>query len=304
MTLDLSAWDLPVPVDVRQPDRGTNNLVWLIDNTYVLRVYQNLAVERIEAELRLLEALRDVDGLPFAVPVPIASTSGRTVVGTVQGPAVLFPMLPGRAAVRTDPHEIELTGEALGRLDLALAKLPHDLAPIDWRGSLDSVHPAVPSVADLCTELERLLPNEEGVHRLRDQAEESDADYRRLLDELPVQIVHGDLATSNVLVNADGQVSAVLDFEIAGLDLRVTDLVAGLSMAVDWNTEAADEQKKAFRRGYERVITLDAAEEDAIPMLLRRRLIGSTIWRAGRWRLGLSDLDDVGERLAAIPATP
>ncbi|GAB3422418.1 phosphotransferase enzyme family protein [Flindersiella endophytica] len=303
MTLDLSAWDLPVPLDARQPDRGSNNLVWLIDDTYVLRIYQNLEVSRIEAELRLLEALRAVDGLPFAVPVPIASSSGRAVVGTVQGPAVLFPLLPGRTAERTDPHEIELTGEALGHLDLALAKLPPDLAPIDWRGTLDAVHPAVPSVADLCTELERLLPAEDGVRRLRDQAEELDEDYLRLLDKLPVQIIHGDLATSNVLINTDGQVSAVLDFEIAGLDLRVTDLVAGLSMAVDWEDPArAAEQESAFRGGYQRVVTLDAAEEAAIPALLRRRLLGSAIWRAGRWRLGLSDLDDVRERLAAIPA--
>jgi homoserine kinase type II len=303
MTLDLSAWDLPAPVNARQPDRGTNNLVWLIDDTYVLRVYQNLDVSRIEAELRLLEALREVDGLPFAVPVPIAGPSGRTVMGTAQGPAVLFPLLPGRSGVRTDRHEIELTGEALGHLDLALAKLPHELAPVDWRGPLDTVHPAVPSVADLCTELERLLPGEDGVRRLREQAAASDEEYLRLVEDLPVQIVHGDLATSNVLIGADGQVSAVLDFEVAGLDLRVTDLVAGLSMAVDWEEpERAAEQESAFRRGYQRVVELDAAEEAAIPALLRRRLIGSAIWRAGRWRLGLSDLDEVRERLAAIPA--
>jgi homoserine kinase type II len=303
MTLDLSAWDLPAPVNAHHPDRGTNNLVWLIDDTYVLRAYQNLEVSRIEAELRLLEALRGVDGLPFAVPVPIASTSGRTVVGTTQGPAVLFPMLPGRTAQRTDPREVELTGEALGHLDLALAKLPHELAPIDWRGSLDTIHPAVPSVADLCTELECLLPGEDGVRRLRDQTEASDEDYLRLADQLPVQIIHGDLATSNVLIGSDGQVSAVLDFEVAGLDLRVMDLVAGLSMAVDWDEpERAAEQESAFRSGYQRVVEIDATEEAAIPTLLRRRLIGSTIWRAGRWRLGLSDLDEVRDRLAAIPA--
>lgn len=299
---DLSAWDLPAPANARHPDRGTNNLVWLIDDTYVLRVYQNLDVPRIEAELRLLEALRGVDGLPFAVPVPIASTEGRMVVGTTQGPAVLFPMLPGRPGERTDPHAVELAAEALGRLDLALAKLPHELAPTDWRVSLDALHPAVPSVADLCAELDRLLPNDDGVRRLREHAESLHEDYLRLVEELPVQIIHGDLATSNVLIGSDGQVSAVLDFEIAGLDLRVMDLVGGLAMAVDREApERAADQEAAFWRGYERVMTLEPAEKAAIPLLLRRRLVGSTIWRAGRWRLGLSDLDDVRERLAFIP---
>ncbi|GAB3422422.1 phosphotransferase enzyme family protein [Flindersiella endophytica] len=276
MALDLSAWDLPTPVNARHPDGGTNNLVWLVDDTYVLRVYQNLEVSGIEAELRLLEALRAVDGPPFAVPVPIASSSGRTIVGTVQGPAVLFPQLPGRPADRANLHEVELAGEAL--------------------------HPAVPSVPDLCAELERLLPHEDGVRRLREQAEQVNEDYLRLLGELPVQIVHRDFAMSNVLVNADGQVSAVLDFEIAALDLRLMDLAAGLSMAVDWSADGAEARETAFRRGYQRVVTLDAAEEAAIPALLRRRLLGSAIWRAGRWRLGLSTLDEVRDRLAAIPA--
>lgn len=302
-TLDLSAWDLPIPANVREPERGTNNLVYLIDDTYVLRVYQNLDVVRIEAEIRLLEALGAVGGLPFAVPLPIASASGRTIVGTVQGPAVLFPYLPGRSADRLDPHEIELAGAALAQLDLALAKLPHDLAPVDWRGPLGSIHPAVPSVTDLCAELERLLPGDEGVRRLRDQAVASDEEYLRLDARLPVQIIHGDLATSNVLLGADGQVSAVLDFEVAGLDVRVMDLVAGLSMAVDWGTSVAADQEAAFRRGYGKFVTLDPAEEEAIPLLLRRRLLGSVVWRAGRWRLGLSTLDEVRERLAQLPAS-
>jgi homoserine kinase type II len=302
MTPDLSAWNIPTPANVRKPERGTNNLVWLIDDTYVLRVYQNLDIARIESEIRLLEALGAVGSLPFAVPLPIATPAGRTIVGTMQGPAVLFPYLPGRTADRTDPHEIELTGAALAHLDLALAKLPHDLAPVDWRGPLGAIHPAVPNVDDLCAELERLLPGDEGVRRLRDQAEASDEEYLRLVPQLPAQITHGDLATGNVLLSADGEVSAVLDFEVAGLDLRVTDLVAGLSMAVDWGTPQQAEQEAAFRRGYGKVITLDPAEEEAIPLLLRRRLLGSAIWRAGRWRLGLSTLDDVRDRLAHLPA--
>jgi len=46
---------------------------------------------------------------------------------------------------------------------------------------------------------------------------------------LPVQVVHGDVAASNLLADErSGEVTAVLDFEIAGAGLRVQDLVVGL----------------------------------------------------------------------------
>lgn len=299
MPLDLSAWGLPAPEHVRRPERGTNNLVWLIDESYVLRVYLNLDVARIEAELRLLTALRARGGLPFAVPEPIADLTGRTVP-THDGPAVLFPYLAGRPGDRTNLSDIELAGEALGQLDIALAELPDKLAPVDWRVCLDGVHPAVPSVADLCVELDALLPNHDGVRCLREGAATVDADYLRLVGELPAQITHGDLATSNILIAADGQVSGVLDFEVTGVDIRVNDIVAGLAMAVDWGTGRQEAQRAAFERGYQHVIELESAELAAIPLLLHRRTLGSLIWRAGRWRLGLSDLDDVRDRLNVL----
>jgi len=68
---------------------------------------------------------------------------------------------------------------------------------------------------------------------------------------LPVQVVHGDVAASNLLADErSGEVTAVLDFDIAGADLRVQDLVVGLKQsgaleAPDWQRRAT-----ALVRGY------------------------------------------------------
>src|SRR4051812_47324841 len=89
-------WGIEVR-DIKRPDRGTNNLVWYVNDAFVLRVHQNITEERVGAEHRLLEALRTV-GLPFDVPEPLRTANGRTVVSTADGPAALYPLLPGRSA--------------------------------------------------------------------------------------------------------------------------------------------------------------------------------------------------------------
>lgn len=299
---DLSAWGILPPSSVRRPEHGTNNLVWIIDDAYVLRIYQNHGSARVAAELRLLKALDGGNAVPFAVPTPIPTADGQLYVQTDSGPAALFHYLAGRSARRSDLGELHRVGAALATLDLALADVPNELAPHDWRRSLDAVHPAVPSVADLCQELSAHLPGDAGVRRLRDAAVQVDEVYASLTQELPVQIVHGDLGLSNVLIGSDGAVVGVLDFEIAGMDLRAADLAAGLSMAVEWGSAHEQAQVAAFRRGYSTVMTLEPSEKQAIPQLMRRRALGSVIWRAGRWRQGLATLDEVRARLTEFDA--
>lgn len=297
---DLSAWGIESTSTVRRADHGTNNLVWIIDETYVIRVYQNAGPTRVTAELRLLAELSRSDVMPFAITVPIATIGGELFVQTPSGPAVLFQYFAGRPARRSDLADLHRVGEALASLDLALAGLPNELAPVDGWVTLDKLHPAVPDVADLCAELSQYLPDDPGVRALREQVSGSDDVYQRLVQELPTQIVHDDMALSNVVMGADGDVVAVLDFEVAALDARVADLVAGLAMAVDWRTPQQEAQVAAYRRGYSTLITLEPREEAAIPHLLQRRRLGSVIWRAGRWRQGLATLDEVRLRLAEL----
>lgn len=276
-------WQLPRPTLVEPMAGGTNNVNWRIEaggETYLARLYQNSTPPRIEAEHRLLSAL-DAAGLPFRVPVPLPAPGGRTVLGQV----ALFPYLPG--VPLRGGELLEEAGRALGELDTALASVPADLAPTDWRGPLAEVHPAVPDVDDLVAELFRAGGDHPDIAWLAENAGPADEVYARLCAELPVQIVHGDWAPANVLAE-NGRITAVLDFEIAGLDLRITDPVAGA-----FNSTDDDDQASAFFRGYSERVDLGADELAAVPDLLRLRALGSVVWRAGRWRLGQSTLDHV-----------
>ena len=282
------AWGLPRATSARRPDAGTNNTVWVTTvgrDRYILRIHENARPDQIHAEHRLLAALAE---LPFRVPVPIRTPDGGTTVATSAGPASLSAYLQGTAPT---PDHLELAGRALGDLDVALARLPAELAPIDWRRPLDAIHPGVPDLTDLAHELERTFPGHPGIGWLAESAAPAQEAYRRYCDTLPVQIVHGDFALSNLLLDG-GRVSAVLDFEIAGLDLRANDLVAGLHQC----TETLD-QAAAFLRGYRSRVTLLPEELRAIPELLRLRALGSLVWRSGRWRRGLAGGDEVRHRL-------
>lgn len=299
----LAAWRLPEPTDVRRPQGGTNNVVLIVDagaSSYVLRIYQNLTQQRIAAEHRLLDALAGA-GLPFAVPQPIPTAEGRTYVETTDGStAALFRYLPGRTADGGSLAELERAGEALALLGLALAELPAALAPIDWRmHPLDRIHPAVTDLDDLADELARAMPETDGVEWLRRHAGPTARQYAELCRTLPARIVHGDFATSNLVVDDDGRPTAILDFEIAGLDVAVNDVVTGVTQAAAgwWNGDEG-QRANAFYRGFIRHLPLTPDERAAFPDLVRLRVLGSIVWRAGRWRLGQAHLDEVRLRLA------
>jgi Ser/Thr protein kinase RdoA (MazF antagonist) len=297
----LPAWRLPEPTAVRRAAGGTNNIVLIVDTggaSYVLRVYQNLAPDRVAAEHRLLDALAGA-GLPFAVPKPVPTPDGETYVSAPEGIVALFPYLPGHTPDPDRLEEIVQAGEALALLGLALADLPADLAPIDWRDyPLDRIHPAVTDLDELADELATALPGHPGVEWLATHAVPSDQRYAQLCRTLPVRIVHGDFAVSNVLVDSTGKPTAVLDFEVAGLDLAVTDVVAGIAqVGGGWWTPDGAIRTNAFYRGYTRHVTITPAERAAIADLLRLRVLATVVWRAGRWRRGQAHLEEVQLRL-------
>lgn len=295
----LPHWRLPAPDAVRPAGPGTNNSVHMVEaggSRYVVRGYQNQSGDRVAAEHRLLNALAEV-GLPFAVPQPLPTRDGATFVPTPNGPVAVFGYLPGRPAERTT-RDLALAGEVLAALDLALAGLPSDLAPADWRHPLSEVHPAVPDLGELAAELALVLPGEQGADPgwLHAAAERVDAMRVRWWETLPVQVVHNDFALGNLLVRDDGTPSAVLDFEFAGLDLRVADLVGAVSMAAgEWQTR--NRAVDVLCRAYLSRVPLSMPERSVFPDLLRLRDLESLVWRAGRWRQGQARLDEVRDRL-------
>jgi homoserine kinase type II len=292
-----------IPPDARlTATHGTNNQTFTVSAgsaRWVLRISQNLTAAQVRAEHRLLGWLRQAR-LPFAVPEPVPRLTGEFLAETPQGPATVTNWLPGVRPRLSDAQALERFGRAIGQLSVALGRVPRQDAPHDWLTS-SHVHPDVPDVAELCQEL---------------VAAGIDSSLTRLLTSfeqgswltgigagLPIQVVHGDVAASNVLADErTGELTAMLDFEIAGAELRVQDLVVGLKQSdaldmPDWQRRTA-----AVARGYRSAQELTEAEASAVPDLLLARATGTVIWRAGRWRRGQASLGDVSVRLHGLAA--
>jgi homoserine kinase type II len=281
----LSAWPI-TPTAMTRTAHGLNNDTFFVaarEGDFVLRVYRNTAdASRVRDEHELLARL-SLQELPFAVPAPVRTREGDTlaVLETSEGPrlATLFHRIPGGTASMT-ARDARLAGRALAQLDAALARL--DL-PVRAPASLRDVHPLVPDPLAALDDLDL------GAHRARivDLFERLGATHEALVTSLPRQIVHGDFAFINVLIN-DGVVTGMLDFEFAGPDVRAADLAYAIYITV---VRAAPGERwpliDALASGYRRALPLDPAEAAAVPeLLLRRSAFGIVHW-IGRWRSGL-----------------
>jgi homoserine kinase type II len=107
-----------------------------------------------------------------------------------------------------------------------------------------------------------------------------------------------------VLVDSDtGDVTGLLDFELAGAGFRAQDILAALYnsralSAPDWPRRTA-----AVLRGCASVRRLEPAEVAALPELLIARLLGSVLWRAARWRARLGRFGEVTAHAGRLEAT-
>jgi homoserine kinase type II len=301
----LAHWGISAGAGLSPAARGSNNRTVLVsqgDRRWVLRISQNLSAGQVLAEHRLLARLRRC-ALPFALPEPVPTATGDTVVETAQGPVTLCHWIPG---VRPDPGSetvLERLGAGLGELSAAMRDLSFGDAPQHWGGGPLAVLPAGMEADDLIAELAAAGISPQQTRSLATSAARAGAWYQSAAGRLPVQVVHGDIGPSNVLVDQDsGELTGILDFEIAGADYRVQDLVATLLLSralegQDWPVRAS-----ALIRGVAGVLRLDPAEIEAVPELLICRAVGSALWRAGRWRRGLSDLADVADRVRELAA--
>ena len=300
----LRAWTLPAGIVVERARRGTNNVTWLVrvpgtgaSDAFVLRLYQNTVDPAAIAYEHRLLALLARRPLSFAVPAPMPTAGGETLLSVpVAGGAsrralaALFPRIPGEHPRRGEPAVARACGETHGELDAALAGISDADVPCTRRaptyGDLACIHPLAPDPLAL----PHALPAPaEDTARLRRLLEEAAGQAPALYRSLPRQIIHSDFGTGNVLM-MDGRVTGVLDFEFAAPDLRAMDWAVGLlhSAYAGVPPERLWDNLDAFGRGYASRIRLLPEEARALPALLRLRRVVSLIHRAGRWRQGMA----------------
>jgi homoserine kinase type II len=293
---DLARWSI-TPRALRRVEHGVNNESYFVEadeGEFVARIYHNTADParvRYEHELLAHLALQD---LPFAVPTLVRTAAGDTLAAleTPAGPRLgaLFVRIAGEPA-RLDVAHAGVAGRALAQLDAALGRLR---VPLREPGTIRDVHPLVPDPIDALAELDL----GDGYIRARALLEQVDAAHDALVGSLPLQIVHGDFAFINVLVQ-DGRVTGFLDFEFAGPDIRAADLACALYITTVRGDPAGRWSLiEALVTGYLRSLPLDPAEAAAIPDLMRRRSAFGLIHWIGRFRQGIAPrqepLDRVG----------
>lgn len=291
----LAHWDVRADRIDAAP-RGSNNSTRLVTrgtDRFVLRINTWLDAGQLEAEARLLDRL-NAAGLPFRVPSPLPGADGSRRFDTGAGNATLSRFIPGRRPELDSPEAYHRFGTTAGQLAAALATAPDHALISDWSGGPMTLVRDAGEVGSLARALA-----DDGIEHARTgpmvgYAATLLTTWASTTAHLPRQLVHGDLAASNSLVDDAGNTVAVLDFELCGLDARVQDLVVPLVL-----TQALDRPSwtRALVAGWSATHSLTTPELEAVPKLLEALAFSSLLWRARMWKAGTASLDDVSSRL-------
>jgi homoserine kinase type II len=294
-----TAWPVAGPWHLFQLAGGTNNFTWRAETadgqSYVLRLSFDMNhIPRIHYEAALLEALSGKQ-LPFLLPLPLRATSGDIIVLFEQEKgtpalATLYPLLPGGPPERNDPINASKAGSTLALLDGALAILPaihspDGFQPLPTFGELAHWHPLVP---DPLAAVEQLPIDREQSKQIRTLLNKVIESVESLYARLPQQLLHRDCDPVNILMD-DQHVTAVLDFEFAGTDIRVLDICVALSWWLINLIGTGREWELIDALGTAYVTNFPLSEEEvlAIPDVLRLRDATSLVHRMGRYLAGL-----------------
>ena len=223
-------------------------------------------IERVDPELPIPRIRATTGGTP---QVTVAAVDGRRHQVRVM---TVVPGTPADQSPLPDRFDTEL-GTASARLARALRGFTHPAAArrIDWDPrAVTTLRPFVDQLPDA----DRRAPME----RLLDRF----ADLPATAARLPGYLLHGDVTLTNVLVDAGGAVTGVIDFGDMHHTARAADLAIALASLL---RVAADPWAAAgrFLDGYQRISPLEPEEVELVGELIVARLATSVLisaWRA------------------------
>lgn len=191
--------------------------------------------ERLELEQRII-AWIGPRGIPVNPPLP--SDDGRTLRSVGGRFVSVYPWLDVRTfcVPGLDQNAAAMLGGLLGRLQSTLVHLddpalttcpiarPWDTeASIEALSRVDDLIRYYPSPGEWRLEVQRTLRYKLGL------LESAEARPYTLFDDLPHQPCHGDFHERNVLLDSEGRLVAVTDWEMAGRMPRLFELVQSLT---------------------------------------------------------------------------
>jgi len=194
-----------------------NLLVTLGERRVVLRRYSHTPEEEIEWELQLIRCLAERG---FPTPTVFAAADGTLRRDFLGRPAALFSFVPGRESSPQSPQDCAQVASAVAQLHLVTRDmhLPHARSHTDWK------------------RLERLEMtasrlSSPGLAEMAARAREFRGNLSKRLAELggclPGGVVHHDVNPGNALLDEEGKLVALIDFDEAHEGELLTD-VAGL----------------------------------------------------------------------------
>jgi homoserine kinase type II len=271
--------------------------------SYVLRLSPDpTRLPFIQYEATILQALSE-KGLPFHLPLPLKTKHGEVVALVKQQTekpvcATLSPFLPGSVPEYDLPNALG-AGLALAQLDEALADVssipqPDGVVFSPPFGEFTLCHPLVP---DPFAAVDQLLPDQKQANGVKDLLTTMMKKLPSLYRELPQQLVHRDCGPANILMD-NHLVTAILDFEFLGKDLRVLDLCVALNWwAVRYtNTEMFWDVTDALGTTYTRYLPLEKEELLAIPDVWLLRVIDMFVSSMGHCLAKPNSGIDIQER--------
>ncbi|THV23504.1 phosphotransferase enzyme family protein [Glycomyces paridis] len=220
----------------------------------VVRRYRHSGPEKIRAELRLVAHLA-ARGYP--TPAPLLAHGEPLLEADL--PVAVFPWVPGDVPGAMTAPLAERAGALLARLHLLTADWDDDRVPVLDRPAIlrDATETAPPLTgADTWRTATRRF--------LADRADDLDR-----LSRLPSGPLHHDLHRHNLLV-ADGEVTAVLDFDELNRGPVVIDLARALQYAALDTPDLRLPRTiaDAALTGYEAVRPLSPDERALLPLAL------------------------------------
>jgi homoserine kinase type II len=251
---ELTTWLLPLGLGelidyagIAAGMQNSNYFVTTASGRFVLTLFERIETSPLDFYLALQDRLAQ-SGIPC--PRPVADDQGAYWRWLAGKPAALLTCLPGAAQELPDAGQCRAVGDMLARLHLAAADLPNPLpnpCGAVWRQVVGE------------TLLPSLAPDERDL--LTDElAFQAEQDY----STLPRGVIHADLFRDNVLWDAEGRLSGVLDFYFAGEDALLFDLAV---VANDWCAD--DAALAALIAGYAAQRPLTEAERAAWPAMRR-----------------------------------
>jgi len=252
---------------------------------FVLKLYSGtVKTVQIQYEYSLLTFLQKTD-LPFTVPVPISTTLGETLTKVeFDGrslTASLLPCLTGRPMSRRNLNQVQSAGFSLAKLHHQLVKFDPQgqLAELPFWGELAQIHPQVKDPLVVPRMLSLGLEEQTRFETLLKKVIEA---APHLYKTLPIQTIHADYITPNILVESD-RVVGVLDFEFATRDLRLLDYLSSLDQLASfpWKDDRFDDIVRAFSKGYRAGSSFTTAEMEAVIPVWKLQRASSLIYWAG-----------------------